>query len=98
MLKVLAVTNIVFTNESRRRGLRAKNPKPSHYGLVLGLPCQMAMVGGAGWWRCILVEVVGVVGITFANVSGGRGVWGCVYANAAGLSCRIYTATHHAVT
>ena len=71
------VTNVAFATASRGRGLRAKNPKPSHYGLLLGLPCQMVMVGGAGWWRGILVEVVAVAGTAFAFANArGKGGFG----------------------
>ena len=60
-LEVVAATDIVFVNVSRVRGLRAENLKPSHYGLVPGLLCQMVMVGGAGWWWCISLKVVAVM-------------------------------------
>jgi hypothetical protein len=46
--EVVAAMDVAFANASGGRGLRAENPKPSHYGLVPGLPCQTAMVGGAG--------------------------------------------------
>ena len=107
-LELLAATKVAFENASGGRWWRAENPKPSQYGLIPGLPCQTAMVGGAGWWWCLSFEVAAVVGITFA---GGRGVWGqkpkteckgsvlgCVCANTAQMGCCIYAATHHVVT
>ena len=110
-LNVLVTMKVVFANTSGGRSWKAENLKPSQYGLILGLPCQMAMVGGAGWWWCISFGVAAVVGITFAGESGGRGVWGqkpktkhkgsvlgCVFANTAEIGCCIYTETHHVVT
>ena len=40
-----------------------QNPKPSHCGLVLGLPCQMAMLGGGRWWLHVLFDVAVVTDI-----------------------------------
>jgi len=74
LLKVVVVTGVAFTNTSGVRGLRAKNPKPSHYGLVPGLPCQMARVDGGGWWSCISLKVVAVAGVAFANTSRVKGL------------------------
>src|SRR5882762_264230 len=54
---------------SRGGGWGAKTLKPSHCGLVPGLPCQTARVGGGGWWWCVSLEEVAVVGVAFANAS-----------------------------
>ena len=47
---VAAVTDICIRKRERREGVDAKNPKPSHYGLVPRLPCQTK-------W-CVVVVVV----------------------------------------
>ena len=68
-----------FANAKQGRRLGAETPKPSHCGLVPGLPCQTVRVRGVGWWWCISLEVVVVVGVVFANASGRRGprgIWG----------------------
>ena len=102
---------VAFANASGGRWWRAQNPNPSQYGLIPGLPCQTAVVCGAGWWWCISFDVAAVVSITFAGESGGRVVWGqkpktkrkgsvsgCVCANTAKMGCCIYIATHRVVT
>ena len=37
--------------------------KPSHCGLVLGLSCQTAMLGGGRWWWCVSFDVAAVTDI-----------------------------------
>ena len=70
---MVTATDVAFTNASGGRGLRAENPKPSHNGLIPGLPSQSAMVGSAGYWWCTSLKVVAVAGIAFANTSGEKG-------------------------
>ena len=63
-----------FVNTKQGRGLGAKNPKPSHSSLVLGLSCQTAVVGGIGcWWDC-LCEAMRVVGLCIHKHKQERGV------------------------
>ena len=71
-LEVVVVVDVAFANASGRRGLGAKNPKPSRCGLVPSLPCQTAMVGGAEWCWCVSLEVVVAADVAFTNTSGGR--------------------------
>ena len=40
-----------------------QNLKPSHCGLVLGLSCQTAMLGGGRWWWCVSFDVAAVTDI-----------------------------------
>ena len=56
----------VFENTSGGRGVWGQNPKTEHKGSVLGLLCQMTMVGGGGWWWCCSK------GGAFTNASGGN--------------------------
>ena len=50
---------MAFWLEARGEGVWVKNLKPSHHGLVLGVPCETAMGdGGKGWWGGTVVKLV----------------------------------------
>jgi hypothetical protein len=66
---------IAFANARRERGLRAKNPKSSHWGSISGAPSEIGMESGEGRWCGGADEAVVVVGRCVRKREAGEGVW-----------------------
>jgi len=59
--------------------LRAKNPKPSHWGSISGTPSEMGVESGRGRWCSGADEVVVVVGRCVCKCEAGEGAEGQKY-------------------
>jgi hypothetical protein len=59
--RVVVSDQVAFTGRHahKHEAGKGKNTKPSWHGLVLGLPCQMAVVeDGWWWWGCVFDATV----------------------------------------
>ena len=72
--KVVVVLEPCICKREAREEVVDRNLKPSHCGLVPGLPRQMAILGGGRWWWCVSFEVAAVTDVCIRKCERREGV------------------------